>query len=357
MMATTRSGFQPRYLAAALWTALAVLLGVEAYMALIACGVSLFGFQAQNCPAPAPERAAPAEGFDDLLRRIGDAQARLAERPACRAGELAPLQIPAQLLDPPATPVRPGNRPDSPPSGARQGAAAPACTEPRPELAATVVVLDGSRSMLEPYDIEPARDRAIHGRLDSGTDEQRKSAAEEFERMTGGSSGRRIDAARDAAAETLEAAGETAGAVVFETCDSIESATGPAAAARVRAVQPKGGTPIAAALQRAAGLIPPGANGRYDGNIVLITDGAESCHGDPCAAAAEIKKDHPGVVINVVDVAGWTNIECVARATGGLMRRGGGTIDLKPLVRDAASRRAAPAAPAAGCAGAIEPPR
>jgi hypothetical protein len=126
-MATIRSGFRSRHVAAALWTVLALLLGIEAYIALIACGVSLFGFQAHHCPAPAPERASPSEGFDDLLRRIGDAQARLAERPACRAGDLTPLQIPAQLRDPPpAETPGPDNKLDNPPPGARQGAASPA---------------------------------------------------------------------------------------------------------------------------------------------------------------------------------------------------------------------------------------
>jgi hypothetical protein len=91
--------FRARHLAVALWTALALLLAVEAYTALVACGVSLFGFQAHNCPAPAPERAPPSADFDDLLRRIGDAEARLAER--CR-GDLVPLQIPEP---PPADPL------------------------------------------------------------------------------------------------------------------------------------------------------------------------------------------------------------------------------------------------------------
>jgi hypothetical protein len=98
-----------RFLVPALWTALALLLGLEAYLALIACGVSILGFQARNCPAPAAERAAPAADFDDLLRRIGEAEGQLAARPACRADNPAPLQIPVELRQPPAStdPVRP----------------------------------------------------------------------------------------------------------------------------------------------------------------------------------------------------------------------------------------------------------
>jgi hypothetical protein len=109
----TRPG--TRFLVPALWIALALLLGLEAYLALVACGVSILGFQTLNCPAPAPERAAPAADFDDLLRRIGEAEGQLAERPACRADNPAPLQIPAELRQPAsADPARQDNPPATP---------------------------------------------------------------------------------------------------------------------------------------------------------------------------------------------------------------------------------------------------
>jgi hypothetical protein len=103
-----------RFLVPALWTALALLLGIEAYLALIACGVSISGFQTLNCPAPAPERAARVADFDDLLRRIGEAEGQLAARPSCRADNPAPLQIPAELRQPPASADPPTQ--DNPPA-------------------------------------------------------------------------------------------------------------------------------------------------------------------------------------------------------------------------------------------------
>jgi hypothetical protein len=95
---------------------LALFLGLEAYLALIACGVSILGFQTLNCPASAPEPPAPAADFDDLMRRIGEAEGQLAARPACRADNLAPLQIPAELRQPPASadPQRQDNPPATP---------------------------------------------------------------------------------------------------------------------------------------------------------------------------------------------------------------------------------------------------
>jgi hypothetical protein len=106
-----QAGAGARFLVPALWTVMALLLGLEAYLALIACGVSILGFQTRNCPAPAPERAAPAADFDDLLRRIGEAEEQLAARPACRADNPAPLRIPAELRQPPADPSTPGEPP------------------------------------------------------------------------------------------------------------------------------------------------------------------------------------------------------------------------------------------------------
>ncbi len=57
---------------------------------------------------------------------------------------------------------------------------------------------------------------------------------------------------------------------------------------RLRSIQARGTTPIAATLLEAANDFPPCSNCR---NIVLlITDGLEECGGDPCAAARELHK-------------------------------------------------------------------
>lgn len=55
----------------------------------------------------------------------------------------------------------------------------------------------------------------------------------------------------------------------------------PALLAAIAGVRPRAWTPIAKALDRAAEDLTPGANN----SIVLVTDGIESCRGDPCATA------------------------------------------------------------------------
>lgn len=53
-------------------------------------------------------------------------------------------------------------------------------------------------------------------------------------------------------------------------------------------ISPRGTTPIALSLERAAGDFPPCENCRNI--IVLITDGLEECNGDPCAVSIALQK-------------------------------------------------------------------
>jgi len=62
---------------------------------------------------------------------------------------------------------------------------------------------------------------------------------------------------------------------------------------RLRSLQPRGTTPIAASLLAAAGDFPPCGNCRNI--VILITDGLEECGGDPCAASRELQKQ--GIVL------------------------------------------------------------
>lgn len=88
--------------------------------------------------------------------------------------------------------------------------------------------------------------------------------------------------------------------------------------ARLRALSPRGKTPIADALRLAATQIPATSE---DVDIVLITDGLETCGGDPCAVAAELAQSGISLRAHVVGF-GMTEgeieqIACVARETGG----------------------------------------
>jgi Ca-activated chloride channel homolog len=57
---------------------------------------------------------------------------------------------------------------------------------------------------------------------------------------------------------------------------------------KLKEIVPKGTTPIAYSLSMAAGDFPPSKNVRNI--VVLITDGIEECHGDPCAVSIALQK-------------------------------------------------------------------
>jgi hypothetical protein len=66
---------------------------------------------------------------------------------------------------------------------------------------------------------------------------------------------------------------------------------------KVNALTPKGDTPIAATLQR----VPDAFKGRTGEKfVVFVTDGAEECRGDPCAAAKALAASDIDVRINLV---------------------------------------------------------
>ncbi|MFD1694272.1 vWA domain-containing protein [Roseibium aestuarii] len=87
---------------------------------------------------------------------------------------------------------------------------------------------------------------------------------------------------------------------------------------RLRALMPRGKTPLAQALRRAADALPRNAE---EADLVLITDGLETCGGDPCAVARELAREGVPLRAHVVGF-GLTEGEvkqmsCIAEATGG----------------------------------------
>lgn len=141
----------------------------------------------------------------------------------------------------------------------------------------------------------------------------------------------RIEVARDVLAEFLTGRDGQAplGVIAYGhnrkgDCTDIEviapvgAQDGAALAGRLRDLMPKGKTPLADALRLAGQAIPLTAE---EADIVLITDGLESCGGDPCAVAAELEQQGIPVRAHVVGF-GLTEgeiaqIACVAEATGG----------------------------------------
>ena len=82
---------------------------------------------------------------------------------------------------------------------------------------------------------------------------------------------------------------------------------------QIREITPRGVTPITYSLLQAAGDFP--ANAGYRNILILITDGVESCGGDPCQASIELQKK--GVFLRPfiigLGVPGGRALDCVGK--------------------------------------------
>ncbi|MBC8163046.1 MAG: VWA domain-containing protein, partial [Roseiflexaceae bacterium] len=83
--------------------------------------------------------------------------------------------------------------------------------------------------------------------------------------------------------------------------------------------QPTGWTPISLALQRAGEDLVGGEG--VKNNIIMVTDGEETCAGDPCAVAAALRESDAEVRIDVVGFGTTpeqdTLLRCIADNSGG----------------------------------------
>jgi len=122
-----------------------------------------------------------------------------------------------------------------------------------------------------------------------------------------------------------------------ESCQSselivpIEGVNKEALRSAVESYEPVGWTPIALSLERAAGDFQPPAENERNA-IVLVTDGLETCGGDPCAAAQALADGDVSVTTYVIGF-GLTQdeqatLQCIADAGGGLNLGAGNTEEL-----------------------------
>jgi hypothetical protein len=200
-------------------------------------------------------------------------------------------------------------------------------------------------------------DAALEDQLDEGIRRRDPTARQEYRALLAEPGPKRITRAREAFAAAVAdlPAKVELGLVVFQECRDIRKVGVFDAARRgkavdyIRALVPRGRTPIADSLRRAAEML-----GKDSSSIVLLTDGIEFCGGDPCAAAAEIKAAHPHTPVSIVDITGHGKAECVAEITGGRTYQPEAADDLARVV-GAAFRGADPQCAAGEAASATQP--
>ncbi|MHB8789945.1 MAG: VWA domain-containing protein [Desulfobulbaceae bacterium] len=105
--------------------------------------------------------------------------------------------------------------------------------------------------------------------------------------------------------------------------------------ARIAPIKPKGKTPLSDAVKQAAEAL------RYTerrSTVVLISDGLETCHADPCALAAELARAGVDFKVHVIgfDISkeDQGRLRCLADRTGGLFLAAGDAQSLRAALAE-----------------------
>ena len=112
---------------------------------------------------------------------------------------------------------------------------------------------------------------------------------------------------------------------------------------RLRALMPRGMTPLTDSLRLARGQIPPAAEAA---DIILVTDGLETCEGDPCALAAELAAEGIEIRAHVVGFGlsreELQGLSCITDQTGGMMFDTNSGAELAEALRQVSTAEPAP---------------
>jgi len=123
----------------------------------------------------------------------------------------------------------------------------------------------------------------------------------------------------------------------IELLKSVGRATPDDVAAWLEGINPKGKTPIAGSLRQAPGAFA--GLEKFNNNIVLISDGIETCDGDPCAVAGELAKSNINVRVHVVgfDISNEdrAQLQCIAKLGNGKYFAANSTKDFTRAVTEA----------------------
>lgn len=97
----------------------------------------------------------------------------------------------------------------------------------------------------------------------------------------------------------------------------------------INRMNPRGRSPIAEALKKAAQHLPAD-----NAHILLVSDGEESCGGDPCAVASELRRANPNLQIDVIGFRDEkeSQLECIAENGNGAFVFANNTERLKTLL-------------------------
>lgn len=295
------------------------------------------------CRKKAREEARKA----DQARRQAEAEQRRAADAERKAAQEARRQAEAKAAAevPPPSPTQPPAAQPSPPPPQRQATppGLPPCPGERtPEEAPdAAIVLDASGSMRLPADASISQ---VQGMLSQLGPLGALGAA-----ILGQTSGpSRLEAAKRGVTSVVRSMPDDVdvGLVTLERCPSptnngfFSGAQRGQLYARVDALRPMQGTPLAEGVLQAGAMVD---GVKAPAVMVVISDGDDSCGGDPCAAARRLHAEKPLLKINVVDILGNGSGACMANATGGRVLKPGDGLAFEKTIKEAAQDAIKPA--------------
>src|SRR5690606_8478006 len=116
----------------------------------------------------------------------------------------------------------------------------------------------------------------------------------------------------------------------------------------IASVNPVGMTPMTAAVEHAAEVLKSTEN---QATVILVSDGQETCHKDPCQAAANLEKMGIGLTVHTVgfglgaeEAGAKGELSCIAEATGGRFFLADDADELRAALDQISAAQVAPAA-------------
>lgn len=335
--------------------ALLLLLGLLAWLSPPGC--TPLNLLPSGCTAERPGMTATPPELGPRLEQAGQREAELRaelerlraeleqRRLACAKPQPPVLPEPEPVKPPEPTPPKPPEPTPPQPAKPPQAKATPpppppaAKAAPQPELPEcppppwVCVVFDSSASMLYPFEMTPDQ-RALERRLNQRGQAGLPVPEQDVLALVRAPGQKRLEASLQAVDAMLasmppEIACEL---VLWEGCKKIWS-QGPYPAGDRQAImgqllhqQTRGPTALARALALAGQRFSQ--SGAEAGVVVVLTDGIDTCRGDPCVEAVRLAQERANLVVNVVDLAGLDELNCLVRPSGGRAYRPGNMNDL-----------------------------
>ncbi|MDP9366897.1 MAG: VWA domain-containing protein [Chloroflexota bacterium] len=191
----------------------------------------------------------------------------------------------------------------------------------RPEELNIEIVLDVSGSMVQVIETGETRMEAAKRVLRSVVESIPEQEGVNVGFRVFGQEGDNTEAGREVSCNSSQLLVEIDGVRKGELLDAIDE------------TQPVGWTPIALALESSAEDFPEDA-GNATNAVVLVTDGTETCGGDPCAVASDLhQQEDLELVTHVVSFAltpeDQERLSCIAENGGGLLLGAGDDDELR----------------------------